>query len=328
MNKFTISNFRFPILTALVAVTLKAHASLTAVVTPAYQFPLDGSVAPSYALLNELATPTVQILGSIGGSNTLSPGSVTGVSMSDSFVDGVTISYNTASPRQIQVKSASIATNHLNTNDWKWPLVQGNNSQFVQFIFDPIFFGTNGVGLTFFYDTNFFTTNGLGLSRTGPANTVTFIQTNGAPTNTFLGPEFKVFLDTNTIAGIGYTGMTVHLSEFISAEVALTNATGMFISMNHGFTNLPTRVRWVVVCKTAELGYNPGDEFDSMALAVSGDPTRHPVPGTDRTNVFWAVSVQANALQLPNKTNPAAPQNLTAVANIVSNFKLKCYASP
>ena len=83
-----------------------ACADLTAVVTPGYQFPLDGSVAPAYDLLNLLGQPTIQIYGTIGGSNTLAAGSVTGVQLNSSVADGVTVGFNGNNPPGLQTLGA------------------------------------------------------------------------------------------------------------------------------------------------------------------------------------------------------------------------------
>jgi len=83
-------------------------ADLTAVVTPGYQFPLDGSVAPAYNLLNLLAQPTISIYGTVGGSNTLAPQSVTGVQLAPSVADGVTIGFNGSVSPSLEVLAAGL----------------------------------------------------------------------------------------------------------------------------------------------------------------------------------------------------------------------------
>ena len=89
--------------------SVPARADLTAVVTPGYQFPLDGSVAPAYNLLNLLAQPTISIYGTVGGSNTLTPGSVTGVQLAQSVADGVTIGFNGSVSPSLQVLAAGLS---------------------------------------------------------------------------------------------------------------------------------------------------------------------------------------------------------------------------
>ena len=87
-------------------VVTPAKADLTAVVTPGYQFPLDGSVPPSFDLLNLLALPTISIYGTVGGSNTLAVGSVTGTQLSSSVADGITIGFNGNTPPSLQFLAA------------------------------------------------------------------------------------------------------------------------------------------------------------------------------------------------------------------------------
>ena len=106
-NKIVTSLHRY-IVTSLFLVCVYARADLTAIVTPGYQFPLDGSIAPSYMLLNELGMPTIQIFGTVGGSNTLAADSVTGAQLANSVPDGVTIGWNASNPRQLQVLTTGI----------------------------------------------------------------------------------------------------------------------------------------------------------------------------------------------------------------------------
>jgi len=121
-------------------------ADLTAIVTPGYQFPLDGSVAPSYSLLNLLGSPTIAIYGTVGGSNTLAAGSVTGVQLNSSVADAVTIGFNGNNPPGLQVLGQGVAGPGLTNN------------------------GTTG--LTLWVDTNLFS-----LATNSPVNTNSWWQT-------------------------------------------------------------------------------------------------------------------------------------------------------
>ena len=137
-----IYDFRFAILriaaAALIGLTpLAGRASLSAVVTPGYQYPLDGSVPLSYPLLNLLATPTITIYGTIGGSNTLSPGSVTGTELNANVLTGGGgLAFDGGNPPGIEVATGGVLTNMLNTNDWQWPLSQRNAASLVQLSFN------------------------------------------------------------------------------------------------------------------------------------------------------------------------------------------------
>src|SRR5271170_7034519 len=80
-----------------------ARAQLTVTVIPGYQLgPLE---TPTTATLNALATPTITITGTIGGTNnvTLAAGSVSGLYLANSVPDGTTVVWNASSPRQLSV---------------------------------------------------------------------------------------------------------------------------------------------------------------------------------------------------------------------------------
>src|SRR5271170_2034022 len=80
-----------------------ARAQLTVTVIPGYQLgPLE---TPTTATLNALATPTITISGTIGGTNnvTLAAGSVSGLYLANSVPDGITVVWNASSPRQLSV---------------------------------------------------------------------------------------------------------------------------------------------------------------------------------------------------------------------------------
>ena len=167
----------------LVALTQTGRATLTAIVTPGYQFPLDGSVPPAYNLLNELGQPTIQIYGTVGGSNTLAVGSVTGTQLSSSVADGVTIGFNANNPPGLQLLTAgeygpgltntgtsTLAVNADGTLQFSAPYTNGT-----------AVYNTVGVSPTWAYQTiwqpakvwpiptNYFGTNASGV-WTNPAN--------------------------------------------------------------------------------------------------------------------------------------------------------------
>ena len=147
-------------------------------------------------------------------------------------------------------------------------------------------------------------------------NNIIRIGTPGIQTTTYIA---------GTINGDG-GGLTNLAQKFVSIEYPLTNVS-YSISTNHGLSVTPQSVRWVLVCKTAELGYSVGDEVSAEALVASADNSRHVVEGANATKVFFAYAGAGNAMQLPNKTSPAAPQTLTSASSVISNWKLKCYAS-
>lgn len=117
-----------------------ASATLTATVSPGYQF--STGEQPTTDTLNLLGLPSILISGTVDGTTGLTPGSVNGVMLANSVVDGVTIGFNAASPRQEYVLVPGL----VNTNSGL--VAAGNNS------------------LQFYGDTNFFT-----LATNSPANT-------------------------------------------------------------------------------------------------------------------------------------------------------------
>lgn len=140
-------------------------------------------------------------------------------------------------------------------------------------------------------------------------------------------PVFSVSgnVTAGTFTGDG-GGLTNLAQKFVSIEYPLTNV-NYSVSTNHGLSTTPQIVRWVLVCKTNELGYTVGDEVAANAIVASTDNSRHDMEGGNSTKVFFAYAGSGNNMQLPNKTNPAAPANLTAVSSVIQNWKLKCYAT-
>lgn len=129
-----------------------------------------------------------------------------------------------------------------------------------------------------------------------------------------------------TATQVGAAAASQMPQKFTSTEYALTNAQ-YSISTSHGLSGPPQFVRWVLVCKTNELGYVVGDEVSAGALVNSTDNSRHPLEMASSTAVAFVFSVNGAAMQLPNKTNPVAPASLTSVSSVIKNWKLKCYAT-
>jgi len=235
MKAFTIYDLRFTILAAMLAAATTAEASLTAVVTPGYQFPLDGSVAPSYALLDLLATPTVSIYGNLGGSNNVDPGSITGTQLASSVLTtGGGLAWDGGTPQGIELAAQGVLTNNLNTNDWRWPLAQPTLASPLQLNYDPLLFNTNTAGLTFNYDTNVFGTNGAGLTLArGFINTVAGNSTNGAAVSLALDPGvFAIVTQSNALTG---TNMQTTLT--LSAAAATLAGPAVLAAVQYEFTN-------------------------------------------------------------------------------------------
>jgi hypothetical protein len=114
--------------------------------------------------------------------------------------------------------------------------------------------------------------------------------------------------------------------KFVSPEYSLTNKS-YYIAENHGLPGVPQMLRWVLVCKTNELGYEVGDEVSAVGLVNNSDNSKHDAESANSTQVFFTFSANGGAMQLPNKTNPIAPATLSNVSSVISNWKLKCYAT-
>lgn len=269
MRTFTIYDLRFTVLTALLLAAFNVSATLTAVVTPGYQFPNDGSVPPTPALLNLLALPTIQIYGTIGGSNTLDPGSVNGVELADSVPDGgtlnlpvgVTMGWNTASPRQLAVNTAGIVDGNGGIES------AGTNALYL--MLDPTYF--------------LLSTNSLGTS--------TNVNT-GSVTN-WLTLKPNTLGDTNIAQG-GLTAWSINSNglppSVISTPLLLTN-----IFFSGTITNVYTNNNTVVIGGTNGLGktvlFGPGFSLSTTSIvtsAVSGGVTNF---ATNTVPIFQLASI-------------------------------------
>ena len=302
-------------------------ADLTAVVTPGYQFPLDGSVTPTYDLLNLLAQPTITIYGTVGGSNTLAVGSVTGVSLSDTLPDGTTIGWNGNTPRQLEVTAAGLVTGQDG-------LVAVTNM--FKLSYDPNYFqlSTNS-----WPNTNSNTGNGLVLwltpipgafsnAVTLPANALGWGATNVAGSNVpmsglLLGPEFTVKPVTNATQSATNTGPGLATRYFTSTEVTMPTLPGLTLYQAHNLGYQPTRVRGVLVCKTAELNYMPGDELELAEVSlISSTFWTAFTCGASVTNV-WAVRSD-----IEGGAKAYVPDRNSGIVTAITpgNWRLKMYA--
>jgi hypothetical protein len=167
----------FGVVLALSALVIQSFATLTATVTPGYVF--GPTEIPSIASLNELGEPSITIAGTVDGTTGLTPGSVNGSLLANSVVDGITLDYNSASPRAIQVAPGGISTNQINVSLFNGGGVVGGSGQYVMLWIDTNYF---------FLGTNSF------------ANTNSVAPTNGVPTtNNTLMPFPWLSLTTNCI---------------------------------------------------------------------------------------------------------------------------------
>jgi hypothetical protein len=313
---------------------LVLRADLTAVVTPGYQFPLDGSVAPTFQLLNELAQPTVTVYGTTGGTNLLTPGSVTGVSLSDTLPDGTTITWNAGSPRQLAVLPGGIAG---------WGLIGEETN--LQLYIDTNYFG---LATNSFPNTNTTTTAILG-ATTFPAyfltlvpgslsdanvnnnaaiqpfklslysNTITAGGSTDAGSNVWLGPQFVIVpAQTNQHAGTNILGPQLQLTTFTSGLLGMPSGGGL-IRTKHGFTNTPSFVRWVVVETNASGDSGYPQNFEMDVASVNQNQEAAFASGADATNVWLAYGNNGAFLFVGTNGNQGGTRG---------NWNAKCYARP
>ena len=119
-----------------------ALATLTATVSPGYQ--LSPGETPTYAKLNQLGQPSILISGTVDGTTGLTAGSVYGNLLADSVPDGISLNYNSASPRQLQVRTNGVSWTMLSTNVAGMGLLGGGTTN--------LYVGIDGISLT--YATN------------------------------------------------------------------------------------------------------------------------------------------------------------------------------
>jgi hypothetical protein len=272
LSKFLLSTFACAF--CFLLSTLALRADLTAVVTPGYQFPVEGAVAPTYDLLNLLGQPTVTIHGTVGlggGSNSISltPGSVCGNQLCDGLPDGITMGWNANNPRQLQVLAAGVG-GIMTSNGTFWLNIDQNyfamstntvantNDTTGSIYINWLTLRANSVS-----DVNIKANAGIQPSKLGlSANALAWGQPSGGLTNVpgqnlLLGPQFAVATVTNgNLSGPGLTLAGQPL--FTSTQVAVSGS-GTILNQAHGFPYVP-QCRAVLVCTTGEYGYAAGDE--------------------------------------------------------------------
>ena len=332
-----------------------ACADLTAVVTPGYQFPLDGSVAPSYPLLNLLATPTIAIYGTVGGSNTLAAGSVTGVQLNSSVADGTTIGFNGNNPPGLQTLGAGIAGPGLTNNGTTGLTLWVDTNLFTLATNSPVNTnsGFNTPALTF--KTNGITANLLntnaGILPGQLSVTSGFMLTGGPlaqstngwnPTNgfaTLIAGGLKVTNATYTyyrtnadssVTTVTQSGPVLVDAPFVSG-LSNVYTTNFNVLVAHGLGQTPQRSHWVLVCQTTELGYPVGAEVDIEGVGQTSFQ-RAIATGYNATNAWLFAGGSGWYLMPYNATGAgsslSAQQALGSANNQISNWKLKVYVWP
>lgn len=152
---------------------------------------------------------------------------------------------------------------------------------------------------------------------------------NGTNTNDTIAladtiPMFSTLQNSNTTVTMQalyqyFTNLNTFQSGFVSHEYSVTFATNYLVAnTNHNLGSTPSRVNWVLVCKTSDVGYDVGDEIS--IYAIDRDNGASFAGGANSTNVFL---IRYNAgLRTFNKESGAI-SDMTE-----SRWKAKCYAAP
>ena len=288
------------------AVVGVARADLTAVVTPGYQFPLDGSVAPSYALLNLLANPVIQIYGTVGGSNTLAAGSVTGTQLSSSVADGISIGFNANNPPSLQVLAAGIFGAGLTNSGTSQLSVSVNPAlTFQQY--------TNAAG-----QTNYFLTINTNwtYAQVWTPWTIYSFPTNGWFTNS------GGWVNTNN--AWGYTNITPITDLIVASNATPTlTATDTVPVLSSQQQNEPTTMTLAALDKLVASLHNRLAATVSFSAQGGGNTV---VSNASILSMTWADASRTNTL-LSNLTPVTATTNLF-LTNLVNQLATAINGNP
>jgi hypothetical protein len=274
---------------------LSAFGQLTTVVYPGYT--LQPGERITIDKLNLLGSPTVVVSGTSTGS-VIAAGSITSSSITTNAFDQLTIlgGYNGTTASAIRV--------NYNTNDFY--LFSTGLGYKTNSIAD-IDIATNAAiaWSKLALSTNIIPQTNLPLSLN--SNILHGTGTNGTPVAVTVGNG--LILSNNT--------MSVSNSLFTTAEYSI--ATGQLVNTNHGLGATPTFVRWVLVCKTNDLGYAAGDEVPAMQFTASGYPVFS--EGGNSTNIFLGCERTT-----PTTVTKSGSDLNTAVT--IVRWRVKGYAKP
>ena len=182
-------------------------------------------------------------------------------------------------------------------------------------------FSGNGSGLTNISDSSISPTAGIQLSKLNMPTNMIVYGSNNVAAAAFVGPNLVIQNYTNVASGTTNTGNTLLFTSFTSQEFTLpaVGVGGVVANVAHGFSKTPADVRWVLICKTNNVGYIVGDEVDVNGL-LSGQPLVF-CNGANSTNVFLIMN-NTGGPQIINKTT----FNNSSIT--MGSWKAKCYARP
>ncbi len=277
----------------------QTNGGLTAVVTPGYTF-ASGEI-PTTVKLNLLATPSIQIYGTVGGSNGLAADSVNGAQLYHGVVDGSTVDFNGASPRQIEIKASGVGVTQIATNVAGAGLSGGAGS--------PLAVQVD--------NTNILITSSNLLSL----NTNVWGPVSNCVTGCSGTTNQPLFLQLPLVA----SGTNIYLTNF---SATLTNVLGTNFHRHHlepqPLAYTPRTWSWVLLCATADNGYSVGDEISVLCWMYGKNAQYYNEfnAGASSSNLFIVSHgvPGGDSLTFLNKTSGAAATPTTA------SWRLKCYA--
>lgn len=290
---------RFLILATVIAVASSARGEITATVIPGYQ--LSPNERPTTALLNLMATPSVRITGTLGGTNVaLGANTVSGTMLMDS-VAGSNMTYDGSSPRRLVIANSGVNVGQIAA------AVAGNGLS-----------GGAGAALAVRVDTKTIQiTNDVLTIGTNDVSTIAIASgklVGGASTGQ--GTAITVGNGLTLSSGTLIVNATT-VTNFVTAEYSLSS--GAIANTNHGFGTVLTSARWVLICKTNDVSFTVGDEVDAQCFYESGSRPQF-VTGSTSTNMF--ASLKSLAILVRRKDN-GNEDSITA-----ASWKLKGYARP
>lgn len=155
---------------------------------------------------------------------------------------------------------------------------------------------------------------GNGLTRTahGPASVNVDGVTIGFDAST---PEKIQVLNGSLALDKLTAGAQASLNRTATALITLTP--NVLMTSAHSLAAPPSIARWVLVCQTADSGYNPGDEMDIPQIGGNNGSFQG---GADGTNVFLVFNPNGSKFNTLNKSTG----NSTSAA-LPANWKAKCY---
>jgi len=280
-----------------------ANGQLTASVQPGYVFA--PGERPTTATLNQLGQPTISIAGTVSGTVGLAAGTVTGTHLANSVPDGVTIQFNTASPRQLQIV----------------PAVGGSGGGVSE---TNISSAALGAGLAGGSGTKLTVTNLVANELRLTTNTIVAGVVSGL-NQTVPGSEVRIGAGLGIVSGaLVVTNASVLVTNGGPGS-AVTFTTNVPVSSGttlvaHGLPGTPQQARWVLVCTNADLGYLVGDEIDVWGLVDSSDTTAQTAQtGANAGGCFVQLGVAAPKIR---RASDLAYSSITP-----SKWNLRCRAT-